>query len=599
MEEPTRERMSEQDAELLAKLEQQNKLIEKDTRGKTSLKAKDDPPTLSSSLSPKPSKNRVNQAIEQVLKKLSSLSVTFTKGVNSDVAAPVAATEEDVYLVWGAVIANWDENIQKRPKYVRQLVREGIPDAVRGLAWQLLSKSFDSPLKETYSDLLEMSSPSEKLIQRDIARTFPKHEFFKEQNSLGQESLFNVVKAYSLYDKEVGYCQGSPFIAGILLMVVPEEEAFSVFVKIMQEYGMRPLYTPSMAYLNLCFYLLEHLMQEVLSDLFLHFQAQAFYTSLWASSWFLTMFATSLPVSLVFRILDLFFLDGMEILYRIGLALLECSKAQLLQMDIEGMQKHFQKEMYTIHERNPDQLIATALQVKYNAKKMRRIEKEYMAMQSRATQESEENGRLRIENRLLQNRVTHLELESSSLAGRLIERQVDLAQEAEDIFVLKREVASLRKRNSKMSKKLQESEAKIIELKAADEFMNSLRLRGSEELLGLVDGQEVTSEDVMKLRMEIEVMKKKDKESQRIIGELQEEMQQLQSEIAGNKVSDVSDGNHRKTSQGEGESQQTVKEKEKVNECGPAKLKDLAVQNGNEAAADEEQTPTGAEKQWV
>eukprot|EP00118_Oscarella_pearsei_P023240 m.275063 g.275063 ORF g.275063 m.275063 type:complete len:78 (+) comp40594_c1_seq8:3075-3308(+) len=53
------------------------------------------------------------------------------------------------------------------------------------------------------------------------------------------------------------------------------------------------------------------------------------------------------------------------------------------------------------------------------------------------------------------------------------------------------------------------------------------------------------------------------------------------------------------TSQGEGESQQTVKEKEKVNECGPAKLKDLAVQNGNEAAADEEQTPTGAEKQWV
>ena len=30
----------------------------------------------------------------------------------------------------------------------------------------------------------------------------------------------NILKAYSLYDKEVGYCQGSPFITGLLLMKV-------------------------------------------------------------------------------------------------------------------------------------------------------------------------------------------------------------------------------------------------------------------------------------------------------------------------------------------------------------------------------------------
>ena len=70
---------------------------------------------------------------------------------------PTPLTEEDVYLAWGAVIANWDENVQKRPKHVRQLVRDGIPEAVRGLAWQLLSKSFDSPLKETYGELLEVT----------------------------------------------------------------------------------------------------------------------------------------------------------------------------------------------------------------------------------------------------------------------------------------------------------------------------------------------------------------------------------------------------------------------------------------------------------
>ena len=42
---------------------------------------------------------------------------------------------------------------------------------------------------------------------------------------------------------------------------MPEEEAFAVFVKIMQDYGMRRLFTPTMSSLNLCFYLLEALIQ--------------------------------------------------------------------------------------------------------------------------------------------------------------------------------------------------------------------------------------------------------------------------------------------------------------------------------------------------
>ena len=60
-------------------------------------------------------------------------------------------------------------------------------------------------------------SPHERAIRRDLSRTFPEHSFFKERDGVGQESLFNVLKAYSVHDKEVGYCQGSP---GLLLMQV-------------------------------------------------------------------------------------------------------------------------------------------------------------------------------------------------------------------------------------------------------------------------------------------------------------------------------------------------------------------------------------------
>lgn len=44
-----------------------------------------------------------------------------------------------------------------------------------------------------------------EVIMRDINRTFPEHPFFGSAG--GQNSLFRLLKAYSLQDVEVGYCQ--------------------------------------------------------------------------------------------------------------------------------------------------------------------------------------------------------------------------------------------------------------------------------------------------------------------------------------------------------------------------------------------------------
>lgn len=57
------------------------------------------------------------------------------------------------------------------------------------------------------------------MILRDIPRTYPEKEFFRNGGS-GQQSLFNVIKSYSIHDREVGYCQGSAFIVGQLLLQV-------------------------------------------------------------------------------------------------------------------------------------------------------------------------------------------------------------------------------------------------------------------------------------------------------------------------------------------------------------------------------------------
>lgn len=100
----------------------------------------------------------------------------------------------------------------------------------------------------------------------DLGRTFPAHPFFARQLGPGQLALFNLLKAYSLLDRDVGYCQGLSFIAAALLLhvhlipsvpcrfLVPsyptfqmdEEEAFTALVNLMYGFGLRKQYLPDM-----------------------------------------------------------------------------------------------------------------------------------------------------------------------------------------------------------------------------------------------------------------------------------------------------------------------------------------------------------------
>uniref|UniRef100_A0A4W3KI45 Ecotropic viral integration site 5 like n=1 Tax=Callorhinchus milii TaxID=7868 RepID=A0A4W3KI45_CALMI len=328
---------------------------------------------------------------------------------SSSASSNLSQLEEDTWILWGRLINEWEEVRKKKEKLLRELIRKGIPHHFRGIVWQLLCNATDLPVKNQYSELLKMTSPCEKLIRRDIARTYPEHDFFKGQDSLGQEVLFNVMKAYSLVDREVGYCQGSAFIVGLLLMQMPEEEAFCVFVRLMQEYRLRELFKPSMAELGLCIYQFEYLIQEQLPELNVHFRSQSFHTSMYASSWFLTIFLTTFSLPLATRIVDIFMYEGLEIVFRIGISILQFNQAELVQLDMEGMSQHFQKVIPQQFDSCPDKLILRAYQVKYNPKRMRKLEKEYTTIKNKEMEEQIEIKRLRTENRLLKQRIETLE----------------------------------------------------------------------------------------------------------------------------------------------------------------------------------------------
>ncbi|XP_025893755.1 ecotropic viral integration site 5 protein homolog isoform X1 [Nothoprocta perdicaria] len=389
---------------------------------------------------------------------------------SSSASSNLSHLEEDSWILWGRIVNEWEDVRKKKEKQVKELVRKGIPHHFRAIVWQLLCSAQSMPIKDQYSELLKMTSPCEKLIRRDIARTYPEHDFFKEKDSLGQEVLFNVMKAYSLVDREVGYCQGSAFIVGLLLMQMPEEEAFCVFVKLMQDYRLRELFKPSMAELGLCMYQFECMIQEHLPELYVHFQSQSFHTSMYASSWFLTIFLTTFPLPIATRIFDIFMSEGLEIVFRVGLAVLQMNQAELLQLDMEGMLQHFQKVIPHQFDSGPDKLIQASYQVKYNAKKMKKLEKEYTTIKTKEMEEQVEIKRLRTENRLLKQRIETLEKESASLADRLIQGQVTRAQEAEENYLIKRELATIKQQSDEAIAKLEQAEKTIRELQQQQQW---------------------------------------------------------------------------------------------------------------------------------
>uniref|UniRef100_A0A669EHJ9 Ecotropic viral integration site 5 like n=1 Tax=Oreochromis niloticus TaxID=8128 RepID=A0A669EHJ9_ORENI len=477
---------------------------------------------------------------------------------SSSASSNLSHLEEDTWILWGRIVNEWEEWRRKKDKLLKELIRKGIPHHFRAIVWQLLGNATDMPVKNQYSELLKMSSPCEKLIRRDIARTYPEHEFFKGQDSLGQEVLFNVMKAYSLVDREVGYCQGSAFIVGLLLMQMPEEEAFCVFVRLMQEYRLRELFKPSMAELGLCIYQFEYLLQEQLPELNVHFRSQSFHTSMYASSWFLTLFLTFLPLPVATRIFDIFMYEGLEIIFRVGLAILQYNQTDLIQLDMEGMSQHFQKVIPHQFDSCPDKLILRAYQVKYNPKRMKKLEKEYTTIKNKEMEEQIEIKRLRTENRLLKQRIETLEKESAALADRLIQGQVTRAQEAEENYVIKRELAVVRQQCTTATESLEKAQDTIRELQQqrtaghkctlmyTEQFVSNLqtqleqsRLREAELLGALKEMQDKVLDlekrssclpdenNLATLQEEVKQMKLRELETLRSFREMQEAVTEL------------------------------------------------------------------------
>ncbi|XP_067325126.1 TBC1 domain family member 1 isoform X7 [Anolis sagrei] len=248
---------------------------------------------------------------------------------------------KEVTLIWEKMLGTPGRSKMKFDiDKIHSAVGKGVPKHHRGEIWKFLAEqhqlnhqftSKQQPKDTPYKELLKQLTSQQHAILIDLGRTFPTHPYFSAQLGAGQLSLYNILKAYSLLDPEVGYCQGLSFVAGVLLLHMSEEEAFKMLKFLMFDMGLRKQYRPDMTILQIQMYQLSRLLHDYHRDLYNHFEAHEIGPSLYAAPWFLTMFASQFPLGFVARVFDILLLQGSEVIFKVALSLLGSHKPLILQ----------------------------------------------------------------------------------------------------------------------------------------------------------------------------------------------------------------------------------------------------------------------------
>ena len=228
--------------------------------------------------------------------------------------------------------------------------------------------------------------------------------------------------------------------------------------------------------------------------------------------------------------MDLFLMDGIEVIFRLALAMLCLARNELLSLDMEGMLKFLQKELPPRIEEDPEILFSHYTQVKYNAKRMKKLEKEYATMKAKEQEEMVELRRLRTENKLLKHRLEVLEAESSELANKLLQGQVGRAEEVETSFALKRELAAVRQHYLETINQLEQQTINYQNILAALEEHNSKKQNSMEEVSLKSELLKQNEELLQCLQNELVEVRLREAENEVVMSDLRNQIQELEIE---------------------------------------------------------------------
>ncbi|GAA6096817.1 myb-like protein X [Tachysurus ichikawai] len=227
-------------------------------------------------------------------------------------------------MKWINLMSQWNQVMEKKHSKIKAQCQKGIPASVRCKCWPLLCGA--TQRKENNKDLYNTleSSPGQQswidVIKRDTDRQFPFHEMFQSKDGHGQQGLLQVLKAYTQFRPDEGYCQAQGPVAAVLLMHMPMEEAFWCLVQISELY-LPGYYSPLLEGVLFDAAVLFGVLKRTCPAAYKHMQRQGVEPLMFATDWLMCLYSRHLPFNTLLRVWDLFFCNGVRVLFQVAVVL--------------------------------------------------------------------------------------------------------------------------------------------------------------------------------------------------------------------------------------------------------------------------------------
>ncbi|KAH8311119.1 hypothetical protein KR044_004481, partial [Drosophila immigrans] len=263
-------------------------------------------------------------------------------------------------IKWEAIIQQ-NPDLNLNPK-LKRYIRKGIPGPYRADVWMKITGA-EAAKKQNpnlYRSLLNIDHFIKEIsdsISIDLPRTFPDNIHFDSK----KERLFNILCAYAHHNRDVGYCQGLNYIAGLLLIVTDDEEKSFWLLKHIVENIVPQYHSHNMANLLRDLAVFRELVIKRVPAVNRRVEDLGLPYAVIASKWFICIFAEVLPVETVLRIWDCVFAEGyknvsfysllpvfgkLQIVFRAALAMFITHKSAIMECeDIAALANLFRDTM--------------------------------------------------------------------------------------------------------------------------------------------------------------------------------------------------------------------------------------------------------------
>ncbi|KRY85069.1 USP6 N-terminal-like protein [Trichinella pseudospiralis] len=249
---------------------------------------------------------------------------------------------------WLKLLRSWSQ-YQGTARLSRSIYK-GIPQKFRSEVWRRLL-NIDGQKQIGLYDKLRLAArlraKDTKQIDLDINRTYRNHVFFRQRYGFKQRSLLNVLTAYSMFNRELGYCQGMNHLAALLLMYFSEEDAFWALHILMCDniHAMHGFFVPGFPKLLRFQQHHDRIVKARLPRLRNHMESQGAHAALYSTKWFFQCFLDRVPFSLALRLWDIFMLEGDVVLTGMAFTILKLHEKMLMKLNFEQLMEFLQSKL--------------------------------------------------------------------------------------------------------------------------------------------------------------------------------------------------------------------------------------------------------------